>query len=243
MKAAISSVRRLGASRSSTIELASSSRALGSSSASVPASLNGCTGSRRCPITSVSVRSVRRSARCGAMRPKNSPCSTAAPGAGSWRTRVDEEVDHPRQPRHLAGAELDRAHHRLAEAQRDHQRRERERAGQQRAVEHRHLDDHAAQPLGREGGRLERGVGARARCRARPPPRSRGGRAARSSGGRRRSSSSRPDRPAGPRSPWPSRSSVTTRLPRSARLRASGSCMRRLSSRPCSSTTVRGPSP
>jgi hypothetical protein len=29
---------------------------------------------------------VRRSERCGAVRPENNPCSTAALGAGSWRT-------------------------------------------------------------------------------------------------------------------------------------------------------------
>ncbi len=40
-------------------------------------------------------------------------------------------------------------------------------------------------------------------------------------------------------SPWPSRSSVSTRWPRSASARASASCMWRLNSRPCSSTTVR----
>ncbi len=68
------------------IELASSRRLFGSSSASMPASENGWTGSRRWPMTSVVVWIRRRSERCGAMRPKNRPWSTAAPGAGSWRT-------------------------------------------------------------------------------------------------------------------------------------------------------------
>ena len=44
------------------------------------------TGSRRWPITSAGAMNVRRSARWGAVRPKNSPCRTAALGAGSWRT-------------------------------------------------------------------------------------------------------------------------------------------------------------
>ena len=38
------------------------------------------------PITSAGVSNVRRSVRCGAVRPKNRPCSTAALGSGRWRT-------------------------------------------------------------------------------------------------------------------------------------------------------------
>ena len=41
----------------------------------------------------------------------------------------------------------------------------------------------------------------------------------------------------------PERSSVTTRLPRAASARASGTCIRWLESRPCSSTVTRVPSP
>ena len=83
MKSAISLVSRSGA-RAQLDDRAGleQAAALGSSSASMPASENGWTGSRRWPITSVGVAIVRRSLRCGAMRPKNSPCSTAAPGAG-----------------------------------------------------------------------------------------------------------------------------------------------------------------
>jgi hypothetical protein len=44
------------------------------------------------------------------------------------------------------------------------QRRERDRAPQQRVVEHRHLDHHAAQPLRGERGALQRGVGAQRRA-------------------------------------------------------------------------------
>ena len=43
--------------------------------------------------------------------------------------------------------------------------------------------------------------------------------------------------------PWPSRSSVITRLPRSASSRASGTCIRWENRSPGSSTQIRGPSP
>ena len=46
----------------------------------------------------------------------------------------------------------------------DEQRGERERAAQQRVVEHGHLDQQAADALGRRGGGLERGVGAERRA-------------------------------------------------------------------------------
>ena len=94
------------------------------------------------------------------------PCSTAALGAGSWRTVSSSTFaahgtrasrDQPRHPR-------ERLHHRLADRQRDHQRRERDRAGEQRVVEHRHLDHHPAQPLGRERRDLERRVRAERRA-------------------------------------------------------------------------------
>ena len=126
----------------------------------MPASENGWTGSRWWPITSAGVSIVRRSLRCGAMRPKNRPCSTAALGAGSWRTVSRPMSSRPREPRHALRARRTSRISRLAGGQGEHQRREGDRAAEQRVVEHRHLDDHAAQALGR---------------RARPPraPRSR----------------------------------------------------------------------
>ena len=134
----------------------------GSSSASMPASEKGCTGSRWWPSTSAGVWKVRRSLRWGAMRPKNSPCSSAPPGPGSWRIEVEQDVAVVgKQPsRHGARGPREQLHHRLAERERDEQRREGERAPQQRVVEHRHLDHHPAQPLGRHRGDLERRVGA-----------------------------------------------------------------------------------
>ena len=87
MKATISPVRRSGVDRSSRIELASMSRAFGSSCTSMSESLKGCTGSRRWPITSVGWRMLRRSAAGGATRPKKSPWSTDADGFGSWLTQ------------------------------------------------------------------------------------------------------------------------------------------------------------
>ena len=53
---------------------------------------------------------------------------------------------------------------RRPEGQAREQRGERERAAQQRVVEHGHLDQQAADALGRRGGGLERGVGAERRA-------------------------------------------------------------------------------
>ena len=108
MKSAISPVRRSGASRSSTIELATSSRALGSSSASVPASLNGCTR-----IAAVPDHERRRCAACGARAVRGDAAEEQALQHGGARRGVladgvDEEVGRPRQPRHLAGADAGR---------------------------------------------------------------------------------------------------------------------------------------
>ena len=75
-----------GGSGSSTSESASISFAFGISDASIPASENGCTGSRPCPRISAGVSNVRRSSRCGAERPKKRPCISAPLGPGSWRT-------------------------------------------------------------------------------------------------------------------------------------------------------------
>ena len=111
------------------------------------------------PITSVGASNVRRSSRCGAVRPKNRPWMTAALGSGSWRIQSTQDVDLPRQPPRRAPAAPSRATSRAAGApkrQRDHQRREGDRAADQRVVEHRHLDHHAAQALGRQRGDLER---------------------------------------------------------------------------------------
>ena len=161
MKAAISSVRRLGATRSSMIELASSSRAFGSSSASMPASESGCSGSRavadherlglqRAPLACGAGRCGRRTAPAAPPRPARGPGArcrarkSAAHGSfGTWRApnwtiRISGS---PKLSAIISGVK--------ASAQ-----------AEQRAVEHRHLDHHAAQPLGRERRRLERGVGA-----------------------------------------------------------------------------------
>ena len=110
-------------------------------------------------------------------------------------------------------------------------------------VEHRHLRDQPADPLGCQHGDLERDVGAQRRAaddgllgaelveqRDRPA--------------RRRPSSSTP---AGRRGrserPWPSRSTVTTWAPAAARWRASGWCIRRGISWPWIRTTQRSPPP
>ena len=160
--AAISSVSRSGARRSSTIELACSSRPFGSSSASMPASENGWIMSNWWPITSVGASNVRRSSRCGAVRPKNRPWMTAALGSGSWRTQSSRMSACHGSRR--AGTSRAVARHepggRGAERQPQHQRRERDRGAEQRVVEHGHLDHHAAQALGRQRGDLERRVGA-----------------------------------------------------------------------------------
>jgi len=67
--------------------------------------------------------------------------------------RADAAGDHPRAAR-------DEAHDGLAEGQGDHQRREGDRAGQQRVVEHGHLEHHAADALRRAHRGLEARVGA-----------------------------------------------------------------------------------
>ena len=148
-------------------------------------------GSRRWPITSVGgldpAALAAVAARCG-RRTGPGARRRPAPGPGArCRARCRAATAAAAPARAPAWTS---AHHRLAEAQRDHQRREGERAAEQRVVEHRHLDHHAAQPLGRQRGRLERGVGAQRGAAARPPRRPRGGRAARSPARRRTSSSS-----------------------------------------------------
>ena len=147
--------------RSSRIELACTSRASGSSATSASESLKGWTGSRWWPMTSAGAVSVRRSVLCGAVRPKNRPCRTAALGPGSWRivSRARSASSGAAPDGTWRAAARDQAHDGLAEAQRDHERREGDRAAQQRVVEHRHVDDHAADALGRVHRGLERRVG------------------------------------------------------------------------------------
>jgi hypothetical protein len=74
---------------------------------------------------------------------------------------VDEDVELPRHA--AAGHALRRPRQhprrRRAEGQPEQQRRERDRGGGQRVVEHRHLDHHPAQALRGERRDLERGVG------------------------------------------------------------------------------------
>ena len=159
-KAAISSVSRRGATRSSSSELASSRRAFGSSAASIPASENGCTMSYWWPITSAGAVNVAPLL----ARRRGAPEEQALQHGGA-RLRVladpvEQDVELPRQPaaRHAAGREGQRAHAALARGQREHQRREGDRAAEQRVVEHRHLDHHPAHPLGRLRGHLERDV-------------------------------------------------------------------------------------
>jgi hypothetical protein len=53
---------------------------------------------------------------------------------------------------------------RLPEGEADEERREEDRAREQRVVEHRHLDDHAPEALGRRRGDLERRVGPQRRA-------------------------------------------------------------------------------
>ena len=65
---------------------------------------------------------------------------------------------------HPAREPGERAHDGLADGEGDRERREGDRAGQQRVVEHGHLDHHPAQPGGRERGDLERRVRAERRA-------------------------------------------------------------------------------
>ena len=84
------------------------------------------------------------------MRPKNRPCSTAADGPGSWEIQSSPMSPRLGEPaRHEPGQASDLRGDRRAEGQRHQQRGEGQRAAEQRVVEHRHLDDHAAQPLRR----------------------------------------------------------------------------------------------
>ena len=94
MKGTIWPVSRSGVVQSSMIELASIRRAFGSSWTSMSESLNGCTGSRRWPITSVGWRIALRSSAGGATRPKNRPWSTDAEGFGSWA--IQSSIESPR---------------------------------------------------------------------------------------------------------------------------------------------------
>ena len=151
-KAAISPVRRSGVSRSSSSESARSRRALGSSRDQRVGVAEGVDGSR---VVADDQRRrgdrARGSSRCGATRPKKSPCSTAADGPGCWRTVSSSDVGDQRarprgtmratrETRFMTGSPKVSAHD---------QRREGDRTAQQRVVEHRHLDDHAAHRSGR----------------------------------------------------------------------------------------------
>jgi hypothetical protein len=73
---------------------------------------------------------------------------------------VEQDVDLPGQlpGRHQPRRAGDQPHDGGAERQPEHQRREGDRAADQRVVEHGHLDHHAAQPLRRQRRDLERRV-------------------------------------------------------------------------------------
>lgn len=58
---------------------------MGSSPASIPASLKGCRGSLGWPTVRAGWVICSRSARCGAVSPSSSPSSTAWEGPGRWR--------------------------------------------------------------------------------------------------------------------------------------------------------------
>ena len=230
------SVRRSGCRRSSTSELASIRRALGISAASMPASEKGCTGSRGWPSTSVGTSKVRRSLRGGATRPKNRPCSSAPPGPGFLADHVEHHVAPvgEQSARHGARAARDALHHRLAEGQRDQQRREGERA--RRAGRCRAPASRSPSRAGARGaGRPPPAPRSRpARCPSRPPARARGDPSGRRSARRRWPSSSATCPAGGPSGRGPSRSIVITRLPRRASSSASGRCISWLSSSPWS---------
>ena len=127
---------------------------------------------------------------------------------------------------------LDDAHDRLAERQRDHQRREGERAAQQRVVEHGHLDDHAAQALGGRASATSSVVLAPSEVPATTAWSTPSGRAGAMTCSPKSGHRVAPHVARAVGLPWPRRSSVMTRLPRSARSRASGMCIRWESSRP-----------
>ena len=112
-------------------------------------------------MTSVGASNVARSEAGGATRPKNRPWITAAPGAGSCRnqSRRTSTISGSLLRGTARAAGLHELHDRLAEGERDLQRGEGDGAGQQRVVEHRHLDDHPAQALGCHRGDRERRVG------------------------------------------------------------------------------------
>ena len=117
--------------------------ALGSSSASIPESLKGWTGSRGWPTISVGCSIFRRCSRCGAVSPSSSPSSTAQRGAGPLAYQVERHVDQ------LVGAGDQRGDPR-GELE-GGPRRSAGRAGRaegagdrrQGVVEHRHLDEQA----------------------------------------------------------------------------------------------------
>ena len=224
---------------------AATNRAFGISSASIAASAAGWIGSRGWPTTRAGAVDLPAAlAASGAIRPKKMPWidrghRRRAAGRGC-RGRC-----RPRTARARAGTGR--------VSRRRPADRERQEAGQRTSaapkammpglegvVEHRHLERSAPAP-------------ARARASATSsetlapsdvPPidrlrRRRGGRAARRPA-RRTPSSSRPAGPAGrSERPWPSRSRVTTCRPSAASARASGWCIRRGISWPCSSTTQR----
>ena len=191
---AISSVSRSGWMRSSRIESASSSRAFGHLVGEHRRRRR--TGARgrgggRC--TSAGAVSVRRSLRAARRGRRTGPAAARRSGPGPG-ARGRAATSPSRQRRASGTARAPRRtslHDRLAERQRDHQRREGERAAEQRVVEHRHLDHHAAHALGRRGGDLERGVGAERRARDDGLARRRGGRAARRPARRSAASSTR----------------------------------------------------
>ena len=150
--------------RSSMIELASISRPLGSSAASMSASENGCTGSRgmadheRRRLEASGARCARgrcgRTGSPGARRRSGPGPGTSQSSTSSAMNGTDLARDRAGRACHLAactGSPNVSANSSGVNAR---------RAGRDRVVQHRHLDDHPAQALGRERGHLERDVGA-----------------------------------------------------------------------------------
>ena len=136
--------------------------ASGSSSASIAASAAGWIGSAGCPTTSAGAAMARRRLDEGAIRPKNSPCTTAPIESARW-SRVSRTipVQNGTTPRGIGRVSRRKP---LTvngqEAGGEHQRGEGEDPGLDGVVEHGHLDDQAAHPLGRDVGDLEADVGA-----------------------------------------------------------------------------------
>ena len=190
--AAISSVSRSGARRSSMIEFAFSRRPFGSSSASIPASENGWID-----VVPVADHERRRLERAPLLAVRRDAAEEQAldhrrARPGSWRTQSSEDVDLPRQPRlgSSRAAARQQPHAGAPNVSAEHQRRERDarsRAARCRAPASRS----PSRAVARARARRPRASCSRpATCPSRPPLDARGGRAARRPRARTRSSSS-----------------------------------------------------